>query len=210
MKKISPSILACDFLNLEQDIKKLEQSDCEMLHLDVMDGHFVNNLTFGYQLIKALRSISTKFFDAHLMISNPSQYIKEYVDAGCDCITIHCEIQEDLQAIINKIKSYNKQVGIALNPQSPISKIKPYLQDIDLVLVMSVNPGFGGQSFIKTTQAKIDELALLRNKNHYHYQISVDGGVNDQILEYVTNADILVSGSFILKGDINKNISRLR
>lgn len=175
MKIISPSILACDFLNLENELNLLNNTDCEYLHLDVMDGHFVNNLTFGYQLISCIRSKTNKVLDVHLMISNPTRYLEEYINAGSDIITIHLEIKEDINNIIDIIKSNNKKVGIAIKPDTDLDLLTPYLDKIDLVLVMSVNPGFGGQSFIKSSTNRIKHLVKLREENNYNYVINVDG-----------------------------------
>lgn len=211
MKIISPSILACDFLNLESELNLLNNTDCEYLHLDVMDGHFVNNLTFGYQLISSIRNKTDKVLDVHLMISNPTKYLEEYINAGSDVITIHLEIEEDINNIIDIIKRNNKKVGIAIKPDTDLSLLTPYLDKIDLVLVMSVNPGFGGQSFIGTSTNRINELAKLREENNYNYVINVDGGVNKNTRDKVKNADILVAGSYVFNSDdYQERITSLR
>lgn len=211
MKIISPSILACDFLNLESELNLLNNTDCEYLHLDVMDGHFVNNLTFGYQLISSIRNKTDKVLDVHLMISNPTKYLEEYINAGSDIITFHLEIEEDINNIIDIIKRNNKKVGIAIKPDTDLSLLTPYLDKIDLVLVMSVNPGFGGQSFIETSTNRINELAKLREENNYNYVINVDGGVNNNTRDKVKNADIVVAGSYVFNSDdYQERITSLR
>lgn len=211
MKIISPSILACDFLNLENELNLLNNTDCEYLHLDVMDGHFVNNLTFGYQLISCIRTKTNKVLDVHLMISNPTRYLEEYINAGSDIITIHLEIKEDINNIIDIIKSNNKKVGIAIKPDTDLDLLTPYLDKIDLVLVMSVNPGFGGQSFIKSSTNRIKHLVKLREENNYNYVINVDGGVNNSTRDKVEDADILVAGSYVFNSDdYQERITSLR
>ncbi len=211
MKIISPSILACDFLNLENELNLLNNTDCEYLHLDVMDGHFVNNLTFGYQLISCIRTKTNKVLDVHLMISNPTRYLEEYINAGSDIITIHLEIKEDINNIIDIIKSNNKKVGIAIKPDTDLDLLTPYLDKIDLVLVMSVNPGFGGQSFIESSTNRIKHLVKLREENNYNYVINVDGGVNNSTRDKVEDADILVAGSYVFNSDdYQERITSLR
>ena len=211
MKIISPSILACDFLNLENELNLLNNTDCEYLHLDVMDGHFVNNLTFGYQLISCIRTKTDKVLDVHLMISNPTRYLEEYINAGRDIITIHLEIEEDINNIIDIIKSNNKKVGIAIKPDTDLELLTPYLDKIDLVLVMSVNPGFGGQSFIESSTNRIKHLVKLREENNYNYVINVDGGVNNSTRDKVEDADILVAGSYVFNSDdYQERITSLR
>lgn len=211
MKIISPSILACDFLNLENELNLLNNTDCEYLHLDVMDGHFVNNLTFGYQLISCIRTKTDKVLDVHLMISNPTRYLEEYINAGSDIITIHLEIEEDINNIIDIIKSNNKKVGIAIKPDTDLELLTPYLDKIDLVLVMSVNPGFGGQSFIESSTNRIKHLVKLREENNYNYVINVDGGVNNSTRDKVEDADILVAGSYVFNSDdYQERITSLR
>lgn len=211
MKIISPSILACDFLNLENELNLLNNTDCEYLHLDVMDGHFVNNLTFGYQLISCIRTKTNKVLDVHLMISNPTRYLEEYINAGSDIITIHLEIKEDINNIIDIIKRNNKKVGIAIKPDTDLDLLTPYLDKIDLVLVMSVNPGFGGQSFIESSTNRIKHLVKLREENNYNYVINVDGGVNNSTRDKVEDADILVAGSYVFNSDdYQERITSLR
>ena len=217
MKKIqiSPSILSADFSQLAAEIKRLEEGGADMIHVDVMDGHFVPNLTIGPPVIKALRKHCKLMFDVHLMISPVHKYIKEYSDSGADIITFHPEATENMKDTISLIKSLNKKVGVSLNPDSEINKISNYLDGIDLVLVMSVFPGFGGQKFIPEVLNKIKTLKELKDKNNYNYDIEVDGGVNfsnsKDILK--AGANILVSGTTVFKennGDIKKNIETLK
>ena len=217
MKKIqiSPSILSADFSQLATEIKRLEKGGADMIHVDVMDGHFVPNLTIGPPVIKALRKHCKLMFDVHLMISPVHKYIKEYSDSGADIITFHPEATESMKDTISLIKSLNKKVGVSLNPDSEINKISNHLDDIDLVLVMSVFPGFGGQKFIPEVLNKIKTLKELKDKNNYKYDIEVDGGVNfsnsKDILK--AGANILVSGTTVFKennGDIKKNIETLK
>lgn len=209
MSIISPSILACDFLNLEDEIKRLNDTNAQWLHLDVMDGHFVPNLTFGYDLISRIRPLTTKVLDTHLMISNPLNYIEKYADAGSDYITFHVEIEEDINQVIDKIKACGKKAGLAIKPNTDIELILPYLEKIDLVLVMSVEPGFGGQQFISSTPERINLLSQIREEKGYNYVINVDGGINDQTAPLCNECDVLVSGSYLFKGDLQTNIDSL-
>ena len=217
MKKIqiSPSILSADFSQLGKEIKKLEEGGADLIHVDVMDGHFVPNLTIGPPVIKALRNYTKLPFDVHLMISPVHKYIKNFAEAGSDIITIHPEATENLNQSITLIKEWNKKVGVSLNPNTQIKVIETELKNIDLVLVMSVFPGFGGQKFIPETIKKIKELKELKEKNNYSFDIEVDGGINFSNSKDVINAgaNILVSGTTIFKennGDIRKNIEKLR
>ena len=217
MKKIqiSPSILSADFSQLGSEIKKLEEGGADLIHVDVMDGHFVPNLTIGPPVIKNLRKYTKLPFDVHLMISPVHKYIQNYAEAGADIITIHPEATQNLKESIKLIKSFGKRVGISLNPKTSISTLIDEIENIDLILVMSVNPGFGGQKFMHEVLDKIKELKNIREKNHYKFVIEVDGGVNfsnsKTILE--AGADILVSGTTVFKennGDIKTNIEKLK
>ena len=217
MKKIqiSPSILSADFSQLSNEIKKLEEGGADLIHVDVMDGHFVPNLTIGPPVIKALRKYTKLPFDVHLMISPVHKYIKNFADAGSDIITIHPEATEDLKESISLIKELNKKVGISLNPNTEINVIESQLNNIDLVLIMSVFPGFGGQKFIPETIKKIKDLKEIKDKNNYSFDIEVDGGINFSNSKEVINAgaNILVSGTTIFKennGNIKKNIETLK
>ena len=217
MKKIqiSPSILSADFSQLGTEIKRLEEGGADMIHVDVMDGHFVPNLTIGPPVIKALRKQCSIKFDVHLMISPVHKYIEAYSDAGADIITIHPEATDNLEESILKIKSLNKKVGVSLNPETKIDLIIDYLEKIDLVLIMSVNPGFGGQKFMPEVLDKIRELKKIQSKNNLNFDIEIDGGINfDNCQSAIeAGANILVSGTTVFKsnnGDIKKNINLLK
>ena len=217
MKKIqiSPSILSADFSQLGNEIKRLEEGGADMIHVDVMDGHFVPNLTIGPPVIKALRQNCSLKFDVHLMISPVHKYIKAYADAGADIITIHPEATDNLKESILEIKSLNKKVGVSLNPESKINLIKELLNEIDLVLIMSVNPGFGGQKFMPEVLLKIKELKKIQTEKNIDFDIEIDGGINfdNYQLAIEAGANILVSGTTIFKsnnGDIKKNINLLK
>ena len=217
MKKIqiSPSILSADFSQLGAEIKRLEEGGADMIHVDVMDGHFVPNLTIGPPVIKALRKQCSIKFDVHLMISPVHKYIEAYSDAGADIITIHPEATNNLEESILKIKSLNKKVGVSLNPETKIDLIIDYLEKIDLVLIMSVNPGFGGQKFMPEVLDKIRELKKIQSKNNLNFDIEIDGGINfDNCQSAIeAGANILVSGTTVFKsnnGDIKKNINLLK
>ena len=213
--KVSPSILSADFSQLGNEIKRLEEGGADLIHVDVMDGHFVPNLTIGPPVIKALRNYSTLPFDVHLMISPVHKYIKDYAESGADIITIHPEATDDLKLSVNLIKKLNKKVGLSLNPDTPIDKIKKFLSSIDLVLIMSVYPGFGGQKFIPNVIDKIKELKNIKKKQNMKFDIEVDGGINfdNSKLLIEAGANILVSGTTIFKnnnGNIKKNIETLK
>ena len=213
--KISPSILSADFSQLSQEIKRLEDGGADMIHVDVMDGHFVPNLTIGPPVIKSLRKHTKLIFDVHLMISPVHKYIKAFADSGADIITFHPEATENIDETINHIKNLNKKVGVSLNPNSQIDLIKDHLSKIDLVLIMSVHPGFGGQKFMPEILKKIEALFNIKKSENLHLDIEVDGGINFENSKLVkkAGANILVSGTTIFKdndGNIKKNIEALR
>jgi len=213
--KISPSILSADFSQLGKEINNLEKGGADLIHVDVMDGHFVPNLTIGPPVIKALRKYTKLPFDVHLMIDPVHKYIKDFAYAGSDIITIHPEATKNLEESVFHIKELNKKVGLSLNPNTKINVIESLLNNIDLVLVMSVFPGFGGQKFIPETINKIKDLKEIKDTNNYNFDIEVDGGINFSNSKDVINAgaNILVSGTTIFKennGDIKKNIETLK
>ena len=217
MKKIqiSPSILSADFSQLGNEIKRLEEGGADMIHVDVMDGHFVPNLTIGPPVIKALKKNSSLIFDVHLMISPVHKYIESFADAGADIITIHPEANDNLEQSISKIKELKKKVGISLNPETQIEIILDVLNKIDLVLIMSVNPGFGGQKFMPEVLTKIKELKKIQNERKLNFDIEIDGGINfdNSKIAVEAGANILVSGTTIFKsnnGDVKKNIELLK
>jgi len=213
--KISPSILSADFSKLGSEIQDLEKAKADLIHIDVMDGHFVPNITIGPEVIKKLRKYTSLPFDVHLMISPVDNFIKNFADAGADIITIHPEATKDLISSIKKIKSYNKKVGISLNPKTSVDKVLSVLNIIDLVLVMSVNPGFGGQKFIENTLDKVKILRKEIDTKKLNIQIEIDGGINFESSKMAKKAgvDILVSGTTIFReneGNLKKNIQLLR
>tara|TARA_Y100001949_G_C15897242_1_gene290928 strand:- start:186 stop:845 length:660 start_codon:yes stop_codon:yes gene_type:complete len=217
MKKIqiSPSILSADFSQLGNEIKRLEEGGADMIHVDVMDGHFVPNLTIGPPVIKNLKKKSSMIFDVHLMISPVHKYIEAYAEAGADIITIHPEATDDLESSILKIKKLKKKVGVSLNPETKVDGILNFLENIDLVLIMSVNPGFGGQKFMPEVLDKVKFLKDIQKKRQLDFDIEIDGGINFENAKTVINAgaNILVSGTTIFKsnnGDIKKNIELLK
>ena len=213
--KISPSILSADFSKLGNEIQNLEKAKADLIHIDVMDGHFVPNITIGPEVISKLRKYTSLPFDVHLMISPVHKYIKNFAEAGADIITVHPEATENLVSTIKEIKSFKKEVGVSLNPETSVDKVIPHLDLIDLVLVMSVNPGFGGQKFMKEVLEKVKILRKEIDSKKLKTKIEIDGGINFENAKMAIEAgvDILVSGTTIFKengGDLKKNIELLK
>ena len=212
MKKILPSILSADFANLERDIKELESIGVDMFHIDVMDGNFVPNISFGFPIIESIRPKTDKVFDCHLMIANPENYVEQFCKVGCDMVSFHIEATNHADRVIQVIKNNGKKAGIVLNPQTSIESIKYLFPKLDYVLIMTVNPGFGGQKFIPEMLEKIEELAKLREEKNYNFLIEVDGGINVETSKACRDkgADLLVCGSFLFgASDKEKTLGEL-
>ncbi|MBD5587842.1 ribulose-phosphate 3-epimerase [Clostridium botulinum] len=213
MVKIAPSILSADFSKLGEDIKNLDKYGADVIHIDVMDGRFVPNISFGIPIIKSIRNLTDKPFDVHLMIEEPSKYIEDFVKAGADIISVHYEGDKHIDRTINYIKSLGIKAAVALNPGTSVSCIKDLIPSLDMVLIMSVNPGFGGQKYIQYASEKIKEVKVLSEKYNKDLIIEVDGGVTKDNIKEIADcgADLLVAGSAVFKnGEIGKNIKVLR
>ncbi|MBU3178975.1 ribulose-phosphate 3-epimerase [Clostridium estertheticum] len=213
MIKIAPSILSADFSRLGEHIKQLDEYGADMIHIDVMDGMFVPNISFGTPIIKSIRKLTRIPFDVHLMIEEPSRYVEEFVHAGADIITVHYETDRHIDRTINYIKSLGVKVGVALNPATPVALIKHLISNVDMVLIMTVNPGFGGQKFIEYCSDKVKEVRELSNIYNKDIMIQVDGGIDESNIQGVVSsgANVIVAGSAVFKNDdIEKNIKKLR
>ncbi|MCE4956789.1 ribulose-phosphate 3-epimerase [Macrococcoides caseolyticum] len=199
--KIAPSLLSCDFLNLAKEIERLESAGVDYLHFDVMDGTFVPNMSFAFPILNQIRKITDLTIDTHLMVHNPERYIQDFADAGSDIITVHVEATHHIHRAIQQIRATGKKAGVTLNPGTPIETLLPILQDVDLVLVMTVNPGFGGQQFIEQCINKIKWLSEYKANHQLNYEIEVDGGVNHETAQWCAEAgaDVLVAGSYFFK-----------
>ena len=211
--KIAPSILSSDFRKLYDEIKKVEKAGADWIHCDVMDGHFVDNLTFGPVVVEAINRATRLPLDVHLMIENPLKYIKEFAQAGADILTVHVEACRNLRQVISKIKNLGMKAGCSLRPKTPLAKVKPYLKDLDLLLIMSVNPGFAGQSFISSVLPKVKEAKKLKQEKKYKYYIEIDGGINPKTAKLAkeAGAEVLVAASAIFKAkDYRRAIKELR
>lgn len=213
MIKIAPSILSANFADLGNDVERLSNAGADFIHIDVMDGNFVPNISFGMPVIKAIRNKTDKVFDVHLMIENPSRYIDDFIEAGADLITIHYEAEKHIDRTIDYIKSKGKMAAIALNPATPVVLIKDIIGKLDMVLIMSVNPGFGGQKFIEYTVEKIREVKALSEKYNPELMIQVDGGIDANTISKVVDAgaNVIVAGSAVFKdGKVEENIKVLK
>ncbi|MBX2987293.1 MAG: ribulose-phosphate 3-epimerase [Bdellovibrionaceae bacterium] len=210
MKLVAPSILSADFANLERDIKAIAAAGADWVHVDVMDGHFVPNLTIGAPVVKALKRVSPLPLDVHLMIETPEKYIEEFIKAGADWLTIHVEACDDVPGTLKRIRELGAKAGITLRPGTPLVDILPFLEQVDLVLVMTVEPGFGGQSFMDDQVAKISRLRKEIDRRGLKVLIEVDGGVNDQTVDRCREADVLVAGSYVFKNDLRQAIQSLK
>lgn len=213
MVRLAPSILSADFSNLGEDIKKIDKYGADVIHIDVMDGMFVPNISFGIPIMKSIRNITKLPFDVHLMIEDPSRYVENFAKNGADIITVHCEADKHLDRTINYIKSFGVKAGVALNPATPVESIKHLIGIVDMVLIMSVNPGFGGQKYIEYCSDKIREVKKLAEEFNKDLLIEVDGGVGVKNIKKIVEcgANVIVAGSAVFKnGDIEKNIKEIK
>lgn len=209
-KWVAPSILAADFANLAQEIKAVQLAGADLIHVDVMDGHFVPNLTIGIPVVESLKKVSQLPLDVHLMIDRPERYLDGFLKAGSDYLTIHIESTDQVKQCLEKIRAFGSKAGLTLRPGTPIEELYPYLELCDLVLVMTVEPGFGGQSFMKDQVAKVEKLFDERQNRRLNYKIEVDGGITDQTISFVQSADIFVAGNYIFKNDYKTSIQKLK
>ena len=210
--KIAPSVLSADYANFETELKKLEASGAEYAHLDVMDGHFVPNISFGAGVVASMRPHSKMVFDCHLMVSNPEHHIEEFARAGADIISIHVEATPHIHGALQKIRAAGVKPSVVINPGTPVEAIKNVLNLVDQVLVMTVNPGFGGQAFLPETMGKIRFLVALRVANLLNFDIEVDGGIEDNRIQMAreAGANVFVAGSYVFKGDVSHQVQTLR
>ncbi len=210
--KIAPSILSADYANFESELKKLEATGAEYVHIDIMDGHFVPNISFGAGVVASMRPHSRLVFDCHLMVSNPEHHIKDFARAGADIISIHAEATPHIHGALQKIRAAGVKASVVINPGTPVEAVKNVLNLVDQVLVMTVNPGFGGQAFLPETMDKVRELVVLREVNQLDFDIEVDGGIDDETIRIAkeAGANVFVAGSYVFKGDVAHQVQTLK
>ncbi|VEE13243.1 ribulose-phosphate 3-epimerase [Streptococcus anginosus] len=210
--KIAPSILSADYANFESELKKLEATGAEYAHIDIMDGHFVPNISFGAGVVASMRPHSRLVFDCHLMVSNPEHHIKDFARAGADIISIHAEATPHIHGALQKIRAAGVKASVVINPGTPVEAVKNVLNLVDQVLVMTVNPGFGGQAFLPETMDKVRELVVLREVNQLDFDIEVDGGIDDETIRIAkeAGANVFVAGSYVFKGDVARQVQTLK
>ena len=210
--KIAPSILSADYANFESELKKLEATGAEYVHIDIMDGHFVPNISFGAGVVASMRPHSKLVFDCHLMVSNPEHHIEDFARAGADIISIHAEATPHIHGALQKIRAAGVKASVVINPGTPVEVVKNVLNLVDQVLVMTVNPGFGGQAFLPETMDKVRELVVLREVNQLDFDIEVDGGIDDETIGIAkeAGANVFVAGSYVFKGDVAHQVQTLK
>ena len=210
--KIAPSILSADYANFESELKKLEATGAEYVHIDIMDGHFVPNISFGAGVVASMRPHSRLVFDCHLMVSNPEHHIEDFARAGADIISIHAEATPHIHGALQKIRAAGVKASVVINPGTPVEAVKNVLNLVDQVLVMTVNPGFGGQAFLPETMDKVRELVILREVNQLDFDIEVDGGIDDETIRIAkeAGANVFVAGSYVFKGDVDRQVQTLK
>jgi ribulose-phosphate 3-epimerase len=209
---ISPSLLSANFANLQADIEQINRSDADWLHIDIMDGVFVPSISFGFPIIRSIRKLTDKFFDVHLMIEEPGRYIEEFKKSGADMLTVHAEACKHLDSTLREIRKAGMKVGVAINPGTPVSQLECVLDLVDMVLIMTVNPGFGGQSYIESCTGKVQKLRKMITEAGLDVDIQVDGGINEKTIDKVLDAgaNILVAGSAVFGGNIGENVRCLK
>ena len=212
MNILSPSLLSIDFNHIERNAKVLDEAGVKWFHLDVMDGTFVRNISFGPPVIKCIRKVTDSFFDVHLMVSAPERYIQDFVECGADSITVHAEACEDLERAIELIKDAGVKVGVSIKPATPVNDISHLLEDVDMVLIMTVQPGFGGQKYLTECTEKIEELKEIIDREELNVDIEVDGGINDETIETAmkAGANVLVAGSYVFNGNLESNVHKIQ